>query len=270
MNQSNKINPYSPTTAILIIAGLLLLGFALIYIFFALATGLTAQPQPTQVTATIVPSLSQAAATGTAPLLILPTIALTPTSGCSALTLLIDSTSFQIQTLQPAPDGSAAIPADSHGIAYWMAGTDSNYLFVLSPAPDNTALASTLTEGSTAKATLANCNSTTYTLSAPEQGSFNIPGLMDQAATGITIFFQTDSSGAGFVVRGELTEEQIYVIDTPAPGGSGIQAEISLLETTTSTDGTTIQIGITIQNFGEAAFTLSASDVALTHRTPNR
>jgi len=264
MNQSNGRNPYSPTTVILIAAGLLALQAAVLYGLSWFSARLISPQPPTQATATIMaPSPAQATLTLLPTVTITPTLAI-PTSGCGALTLVIDSSVFQIQTLQPESDGSINMPTAGGGIAYWVDGTDVNYLFMLSPSPDNNALAATLTEGSAAIATWANCNSTTYTLSTPEQGSFDISALMDQSVSGITIFFQTDSSGAGFVVRGELSGEQINVFDTPAPGGSDIQAEISLLETTTSKDGTTIRIGITIHNFGGAAFTLSASDVALT------
>jgi hypothetical protein len=188
-----------------------------------------------------------------------------PTADCGPPTLVLGTTTFQIQNLTRAPDGSLAVPSDTSGVAYWVEGTDSNYMFVLSPTPENLALMQTVTVESTAKATWANCNSTTYSLSVPQAGSLNVSALPDQSIDGITVFFQTDSSGAGFVFKGELTEEVINVISIPSPsGGSEIQANIGLLETTTSADGTTISIGVSIQNYGAAAFTLSASDISLT------
>jgi len=185
-----------------------------------------------------------------------------PTPDCGSPTLVLGSNSFKIETIKPAPDGSLAVPSDTSGIAYWVEGTDSNYMFVLSPTPENLALMQTVTVGSTAKATWTNCNSMTYSLSVPQPGSLNASASPDQSIAGITVFFQTDSSGAGLVVKGDLTEEQITTINTPDT--SEMQAEISLLETNTSQDGMTIRIGISIQNYGEAAFTLSASDISLT------
>ena len=193
---------------------------------------------------------------------VIPTMFI-PTPDCGSPTLVLGTATFQIQNITPAPDGSLAVPPDTSGIAYWVEGTDTNYVFVLSPTPDNLALMSTITVGSTAEATWQNCNSTTYGLSAPQQGSLNASISPDQSIDGITIFFQTDGSGAGFVFNGELTEEQISTINTPDLGGSDIQAEISLLETTTSADGTTIRVGVSILNYGTAAFTLSARDVSL-------
>jgi hypothetical protein len=160
-----------------------------------------------------------------------------------------------------------SVPPDTSGIAYWVDATNTNYIFVLSPNPDNLSLLSTLTAGSVAKVTLANCNSTKYNLITPEPDPTSVSTLLDQAdqsTSGITVFLLSAPSTASIVVRGELTEEQVSTINTPASGGSEIQAEIGLLETATSADGTTISISVSIYNWGQSAFTLSESDVALT------
>ena len=155
---------------------------------------------------------------------------------------------------------------DTSDIAYWVDATDTNYVFVLSPTPDNLSLISSLTAGNTAKATWSNCNSTTYNLFAPEQSPTSVSTLFDQSTVGITIFIPSDPSTANLVVRGELTEEQLSTINTPALGSSEIQAEISLLETTTSSDGTSIRVGVSILNYGTALFMVSAGDVSLTQQ----
>ena len=192
----------------------------------------------------------------------IPTLSI-PTPDCGSPTLVLGGTTFQIQSIVPAPDGSLAVPAEPSGVAYWVEGTTTNYVFVLSPTPENLASMSTITVGSTAKATWKDCNSTTYSLAAPQQGSLNLSTFPDQSVEGITVFFQTDASGAGFVFNGELAEQEISTIPTAA-SGSEIQAEISLLETTASADLTTIRVGISIQNYGVAPFTVSAGDVSLT------
>ena len=193
---------------------------------------------------------------------IIPTMFI-PTPDCGSPTLVLGTSTFQIQNITPAPDGSLAVPPDTSGVAYWVEGTNTNYVFVLSPTPDNLALMSTITVGSTAKATWQNCNSTTYSLLAPQQGSLTASTLPDQSVDGITIFFQTDGSGAGLIFNGELSEQQISTIPTSASGIGDIHAEISLLETTASADGTSIRFGVSILNYGTAAFTLSADDISL-------
>jgi hypothetical protein len=192
----------------------------------------------------------------------IPTI-IVPTPDCGSPTLVIGSTTFQIQPLALAPDGVLTVPPDTSGVAYWVNGTNKNYVFVFSPTQDNISFMSTVTAGSTAKATWKNCNSTTYTLSAAQQGSFNGSALPDQSVDGITVFFPSDATGTGFVFNGELTEEQISTFNTPAVGASDIQAEISLLEVAPSVDGSTLKVGVSIQNYGTVPITFSTSDVSL-------
>ena len=187
-----------------------------------------------------------------------------PTPDCGTPTLVIGSTSYQIQTITPAVDGSLPVPADTAGIAYWVEGTNTNYVFLLSPTADNLALLSSLPAGTIAKATWKNCNSTSYSLLAPESGSITGSTLPDQSLNELTIFIQSDLSGNGLLVKGELTEEQISTFNTPS--ASEIQAEIGILEATTSSDGTTIRIGVSIYNWGRSAFTLSSSNISLTQQ----
>lgn len=195
----------------------------------------------------------------------IPTIII-PTPDCGTPTLVLGTTTFQIQTITPGTDGSLNVPSDTSGIVYWVDGTNKNYVFVFSPTQDNISFMSTVTAGIRAKATWKNCNSTTYTLSTSQPGAFRSAALPNQSVDGITVFFQMDASGAGFVFSGELTEEQISTFNTPAIGASDVQAEISLLETTSSADRTTIRVGVSVQNYGAAAFTLATSDVSLTQQ----
>jgi hypothetical protein len=230
--------------AVLIGLGILVLIILLGFLFLQGGFGFLASATPTQV---------------------FPTL-FVPTPDCGSPTLVIGSTTFQIQPLALAPDGVLTVPPDNSAVAYWVNGTNKNYVFVFSPTQDNISFMSTVTAGITAKATWKNCNSTTYTLSASQPGAFSSAALPDQSVDGITVFFPSDASGAGSVFTGELTEEQISTFNTPAVGTSDIQAEISLLETTTSADGTTIKVSVSIQNYGAAAFTLSTSDVSLTQQ----
>jgi hypothetical protein len=189
-----------------------------------------------------------------------------PTQDCGPSTLVLGTNTFQIETIQAGADGTFAVPSDKSGIAYWVDGTNRNYTFVLSPTPENLAILPALITGSTAKVTWSNCNSTTYTLGAQQPTTFGPSALPDQTVDSITVFFQSEVSGAGFVLSGELTEEQISTFGTPVPGDVEIQAEIALLETTTAPDGGSIRVGVSIQNYGATAFTLSGTDVTLTQQ----
>jgi hypothetical protein len=187
---------------------------------------------------------------------------LVPTQDCGEPTLVLGSTTFQIQNLTRAVDGSLTVPQDTSGIAYGVDGMNTNYVFVLPPMPENLTAMSTLTVGSIAKVTWSNCDSNTYSLSAPQQSSLSASASPDQSQDGITVFFETDASGAGFVFTGGLSEQEITTIDTLNP--DEVQAEIGLLETTTSADGKTINVSISINNYGATPITLNESNVSLT------
>lgn len=206
-----------------------------------------------------------ARATGTAvvPTAGIPELVVSPPD-CGPPTLVIGATIFQVQTIEPAPDGSLSVPSDAPGAAYWVRGTDENRVFVLPSTAENQALLSSLSTGEEATVTLANCDSSTHVLAVPELGSLNASSLPDQAEEGITLFFQTDASGNGYVVRGDLSGEEINVFNLPpASAGTEVQAEIGLLGTAPSSDGATLQVEVSILNYGASAFTLTVNDVTL-------
>lgn len=181
--------------------------------------------------------------------------------GCSQ-SLVLGTRSFEIRTIELKEDGTLDIPRNHPERAYWVEGTTTNLVFGLSPLPDNLTLFSTLKSGDTATVTWANCNTATYNLSAPQSDVPETSTLLDQSTSQITIFVPGEIASGGTMVQGELQEETITTFNTP--DASALQAEISLLETTTSTDGSTITVSVSIYNFGGTAFTLSASDVSLT------
>ena len=131
---------------------------------------------------------------------------ITSTAECEP-TLVIDSTIFQMETIHIASDGSLPVLADDPKRAYWVDGTDNVFIFIIKSTPENLALASTITPESIAKATWSNCVSITYTLSAPEPGSFGITYLPDQTTSSAQFFMQSDSSENNIVINGAELEE---------------------------------------------------------------
>lgn len=225
-----------------------------------------------------------------------------PVTACEPASLALGAATFPVQPLDPAPDGSLSVPSATSGVAYWVRGSGANPLFVFSPSQENLSQLTTLAAGSAATATWSNCVPTTHTLSAPEWSSLSTVTASGGSTTGLTIFFQTDASGNGFAVRAEAGGEQASAVDLPTqvventlppaaegappalaantsapaaeilmtpgelipPPSGDVLAEITLLDTSASPDGTGIRVGVSIYNYGSSAFTLSASDVALT------
>ena len=187
-----------------------------------------------------------------------------PAPPCVEPTLTLGTTKFVIKTIARAADGSIAVPSDTPGIAYQIEGTQPSYVLALSPTATNAALKEAVKDGDKATLILANCNATVFSVSAPQPAPSNVATLLTQPASGLVILVQASPSAAGFVVTGELSEEILKAIDTPQPGPSNRQAEVSLLDTSTSADKATIRVGVSILNSGTAPFTLAASDVSLT------
>lgn len=176
---------------------------------------------------------------------------------CGDSTLQIGERTYQIQEIETRDDGALKVAQNKPDIAYWVNQTETNQVFALSPTAENLALQNANPEQATV--TWANCNSSTYTLSAPEAGVPDMNELLDQSLSGITILVEKD--GAGFVIRGEFMGEEIQTFNTPDP--SEIQAEISLLETIPAKDAGTLTVSVSIANLGPNAIMLNPEDVSL-------
>jgi hypothetical protein len=180
--------------------------------------------------------------------------------GCGPSTLKIGDHSYQIDRIRLKQDGSMNIPPKKADTAFWVVGTTTNQVFALSPTETNLALSSTIKQGDTISVAWATCNVTTYTVSSVGESVPANTALVDQSTSQVTIFVRGTASG--FVVKGDLAEETITTFNTP--NASEKQAEISLLGTSPSRDGKSINIAVSVNNYGTSAFTLSPSDIALT------
>jgi hypothetical protein len=187
-----------------------------------------------------------------------------PTPPCSEPTLTLGATQFVVKPIARAADGSVAVPQDTPHVAYQVEGTQPNVVLVLSPAASNAALKDAIKGGDQATLVQANCNSSTFSVSAPQPAPSNVATLLTQPTAGLVIVVQASPSAAGYFVTGELSEEIIKAFDTPQPGPSNRLAEVSLLETSTSADQSTLRVSVSILNSGPTPFTLAASDVSLT------
>ena len=176
---------------------------------------------------------------------------------CGQSVLKIGETTYQIKDAKTESDGSLKISANTPNTAYWVNQTETNQVFALSPTSENLKLQNANPDK--AVVTWANCNSSSYTLSAPQAGMPAMNTLLDQSNSGITIFVQNGNDG--FVIHGEFVGENIQAFNTPDL--SAIQAEISLLGTIPSADKKTIKVSVSILNSGQKKITLTSNDVSL-------
>ncbi len=187
----------------------------------------------------------------------------TPTFPCGEPTLTLGATQFQIKTIARAADGSVNVPADTPDMAYWVEGTNANYVFALSAAPGTLALESSLQAGDKADILWGDCSTEEYVVKTVEGGQSDASMLFDQSIGGVTAFVQSGPATVRLVIRGGRPEAQ--AVDTPSPtDANAIQAEISFGDTTTSADGQTVNLSISIKNTGPTVISLTAADLSLT------
>ena len=186
-----------------------------------------------------------------------------PTLDCSQPTLTLGEVRYRIEPYSRAGDGSITVPADTPGVAYWLEGTETNFVFALSSTPDNLALINSLQSGAEATLTWENCNSSLFTLASAERISLDDASSRDQSNPGILILVDDSPSSARLVVRGEAAEDIFRAIETSPPGVRAVDAEISLLDISTSGDGSTITIGVSVLNYGAEPVEIMAGDVSL-------
>jgi hypothetical protein len=128
------------------------------------------------------------------------------TGNCTTPTLVLGTTTFQIQDLARRADGSLAVPGDTSGIAYRVDETGTNKVFILSPTPQNISVMATISIGSPVTVKGTSCAPDTYSLLTPQAGALDDSAFASSSSDSITIFFPTVSSGAGFVYKGRLVK----------------------------------------------------------------
>ncbi len=186
-----------------------------------------------------------------------------PTPPCIETTLTLGTAKFAVRPLAREADGSINVPADTPGLAYQIEGVP-DYVLALSPAAVSASLKDEISAGADAMLVQANCNSTTFRVSAPQPAPPDMAAFLAQPPAGLTIIVPGSPTTAGYVVTGELAEGLIKAFDTPQPGSGRRLAEVSLLTSAASADGTTVQVSVSIVNAGATPFELAADDVALT------
>ncbi len=98
------------------------------------------------------------------------------------------------------------------------------------------------------------CGSETYAVTGVEIGTPELRSLLDQPASGFTLFIRPAGSSVTLVIHAE--NPVLLVTPSPNPSGeaepteAGIQAEITFGESGPSPDGQSYQMAITVKNTG--------------------
>ncbi len=186
-----------------------------------------------------------------------------PTPQCVRPTLTLGSAQFPIESIARAANGSFALPADKPDTAFWIEGTNVNYVFALNSTPSTLALKDALKSGDEARIAWADCTTDEYVVKSIETSPPANSALFDQSAGGITVLVQGSPTAVSLVVKG--ARPQVQAPETPSPTeANAVQADISFLGNTTSPDGKSVQITVTMTNTGTTPITLTTNDISLT------
>jgi hypothetical protein len=178
--------------------------------------------------------------------------------------LRIGTHTWQLEAIQQEADGSISVPTNTPGTAYWISDLHQNSVFALSPTRENLDILNATQGREEVNVAWENCNTVSYTLLSLVSGEPGLDILLDQKSVGLVIYVPESSLGPGMTLQGALAGETIIAPPTSAPSSGEVDAEISLLGTTTSPDKQTIQVQISIKNYGSSPITLSETDIALT------
>jgi hypothetical protein len=192
-----------------------------------------------------------------------PPAATPPPPPCVEPTLTLGTTKFVIKPIARAADGSLTLPSDNADTAYWVDGTNVNYVFALGPAAKNLALKDALPPGTAATIAWADCSTDEYVVKSIEAGVPEQSVLYDQSHGGLTVFVPGGASGQGLTITS--ARPQASAAETPSPTeANAIQADMAFLGNTTSPDGKSVQITVAMTNTGTTPFSLTISDISLT------
>ncbi len=187
-----------------------------------------------------------------------------PPPPCGAAALQVRGLTFRMQNLA----ANAQVPAGKPGVAYWIQGTTAHYVFALSPTGDSRLLADQFVLGDRIKIAWGDCTSEEFIITSIQPSVPAQAALLDQSAPGMTIFVPSSNGSSGWSLIGKRPETIAAPpreTETPNP----VQAEISFLDQTTSADGKTLHLKISVKNTGTNPIHLSQSDISLASAAPS-
>ncbi len=186
-----------------------------------------------------------------------------PALPCNASTLQIGETRLLIQTLAHKAGEALSVPPSKPNVAFWVEGTNAHYVFGLSPTGQNIALDEKFAVGDPIKIQWGDCSSDEYVVSALSKDVPQEAALLDQSHGGISVFVPKTASAGGWLVEGRRPEMLTPQAAEPTDANA-IQAEISFLEQSVSTDGKTLTLKISIKNTGAKVIHVTQNEISLT------
>jgi len=179
------------------------------------------------------------------------------TEQCGEPMMVFATAIFTIQMLEP---GVASLPQGAEGFVFRY--PREGYTFAFGSTPASLELVSGIQSGDLVTITEADCSTVTFALSSPGTAAAIDPAQDAAPAGEIVLMFEDTADGASIVVHGRSLAIEPIATDAP-PAAGEIEAEISLIETVPSADGSALQVRAAVRNYGSGSFVLSRDDVHL-------
>lgn len=184
-----------------------------------------------------------------------------PTPPCVEPRLQLGAVTFPIEVMSRPANGTLLPKSAKTDTVYWLDGTTAPYLFALYASPATAALRTSLVAGDAAMILWGDCSSDEYEVSAV---TISLPDNLDQfKGSGLAVLVQTGQAGEGFTILGARPQAVPTTPEATDAANPTLQADIAFLHTTSSADGSTVSVGISIHNISDAALTLAPGDIAL-------
>ena len=185
-----------------------------------------------------------------------------PPPPCGVSSIQIGDARLPIQNLTPNTNSDLGVPSGKPGVAFWIQGTTGHYVFGLSPTGDNLSLAPQLKNGDPIKIAWGDCSSDDYVVASIGNAVPAAAALMTQSQSGITIFIPPSGGSDGWAIEGQRPEAMVTPVpETPNP--NAVSAEVSFLGQSTSADGKTLTLKLSVKNTGTNVIHLSQGDISL-------
>lgn len=185
-----------------------------------------------------------------------------PTPPCVEPSIAVGPATFRVESLSHTAGSPLAAPDGKPDTAYWVSGTGSNYLFVLSPTAENQALGAALKAGTPVVIRWGDCSTEGFAIVSTGFEKSDDPSLFDPSAAGFNLFIPGGSSDLGMVIH--AVRPEVKVLPTPTAAENETRAEVEFLDTAASPDGKSVRLSIAVKNLGVSPITLKADMISLT------
>ncbi len=187
----------------------------------------------------------------------------TATPQCVQPTLTLGPNTYTVDVVNLSTPGVLPTPSGAAGTAWWVSGTYSPFIFILTPPLGSPDLQATLIPGDPMVVQWADCGREEFVYTELQVGTIDSQALLAQNSTGIAVVVRLLGNSGSYLLRGQRPE--LINPATPEPTSeNAVTVDITFDATSFSADGKQLTTRLTITNRGSQAITITNNDLSLT------